>query len=78
MVVAFGAVWALTLPDNQWLALRAHPLMLLERFVADIWPFYLGLFASRSWSWSDARLSASAGFRTPTASSPTRSTRTEY
>ena len=45
MVVAFGAVWALTLPDNQWLTLRAHPLMLLERFVADIWPFYLGLFA---------------------------------
>jgi hypothetical protein len=40
-----GAVWALTLPDDQWLALRVHPLMSLERFVADIWPFYLGLFA---------------------------------
>jgi len=45
MVVGLGAVWALTLPDDQWLALRVHPLMSLERFVADIWPFYLGLFA---------------------------------
>ena len=45
MVVGLGAVWALTLPDDQWLALRVHPLMSLERFVADIWPLYLGLFA---------------------------------
>jgi hypothetical protein len=43
--LGLGSVWALTLPDDQWLALRVHPLMSLERFVADIWPFYLGLFA---------------------------------
>ena len=42
MAVGFGAVWALTFPGNEWLALRAHPLMSLGRFVVDIWPFYLG------------------------------------
>jgi hypothetical protein len=44
MVVMFGAIWALTLPDDDWLDLRASPLVSLGRFVADVWPFYLGTF----------------------------------
>ncbi|HZC54602.1 MAG TPA: hypothetical protein VE396_00960 [Xanthobacteraceae bacterium] len=45
MVVMFGAIWALTLPDEEWLALRESPMSSLGRFVADVWPFYLGTFA---------------------------------
>jgi hypothetical protein len=78
MVVGLGAVWALTLPDDQWLALRVHPLMSLERFVAIFGRSPLACLPSRSWSWSDARLSPSCDFRTPIASSPMRSTPTEY
>jgi len=46
MIVLFGLIWALTLPDEQWLALRAYPLASLGDFVADAWPFYLGTFAA--------------------------------
>jgi len=45
MVLVFGAVWAFTLPDEDWIALRSEPLVSLGRFVADAWPFYLGTFA---------------------------------
>jgi hypothetical protein len=46
MTVMFGLIWALTLPDEKWLALRAHPLASLSDFVADAWPFYLGTLAA--------------------------------
>jgi uncharacterized membrane protein (DUF485 family) len=46
MIVLFGLIWALTLPDEQWLALRATPLASLRDFVADAWPFYFGTFAA--------------------------------
>jgi hypothetical protein len=42
MTLVFGSIWALTLPDKQWLALRVTPLASLRDFVADAWPFYLG------------------------------------
>jgi hypothetical protein len=37
MIVLFGLIWALTLPDEQWLALRAYRLASLGDFVADAW-----------------------------------------
>ncbi len=46
MAVLFGMIWALTLPDGQWLALRAHPLAALGDFAADVWPFYLGTLSA--------------------------------
>jgi hypothetical protein len=45
MVVMFGAIWAFTLPDDAWIALRSEPLASLGRCIADIWPFYCGTFA---------------------------------
>jgi hypothetical protein len=42
MPVVLGLIWALTLPDDQWLALRVYPLASLVDFVADAWPFFLG------------------------------------
>ena len=42
MIVMFGMIWALTLPDEQWLALRVYPLASLVDFAADAWPFFLG------------------------------------
>ena len=36
MVPVFGAVWAFTLPDEDWVALRSEPLVSLGRFVADV------------------------------------------
>jgi hypothetical protein len=42
MIVMFGMIWALTLPDEQWLALRVRPLASLGDFVADAWPFFVG------------------------------------
>jgi hypothetical protein len=45
MVLVFGAIWAFTLPDEGWIALRSEPLGALFLFVADAWPFYLGTFA---------------------------------
>lgn len=41
----FGTIWAVTLPDEEWLDLRVHPLASLGDFVADAWPFYLGTSA---------------------------------
>jgi hypothetical protein len=45
MVPVFGAAWASTLPDDDWLRLRSEPLASFGHFVADTWPFYLGTFA---------------------------------
>jgi hypothetical protein len=42
MPVVLSSIWALTLPDEQWLALRVYPLASLVDFVADAWPFFLG------------------------------------
>jgi hypothetical protein len=42
MIVPFGLIWALFLPDDAWLDLRAHPLAALRDFAADAWPFYFG------------------------------------
>jgi len=44
MVLVFAAVWAGTLPDQDWLGLRSAPLRSLGLFVADAWPFYAGTF----------------------------------
>jgi hypothetical protein len=46
MTVMFGLIWALTLPDDQWLALRTYPLASLVDFAADVSPFYLGTLAA--------------------------------
>ena len=46
MTVPFVLIWALFLPDAQWLDLRAHPLAALGDFAADAWPFYLGTLAA--------------------------------
>ncbi len=45
MVPLFGAIWASTLPDEDWVALRSAPLLSLGRFLADAWPFYFGTLA---------------------------------
>jgi hypothetical protein len=42
MPVVLGSIWALFLPDEQWLALRVYPLASLVDFAADAWPFFLG------------------------------------
>jgi hypothetical protein len=39
----YGAIWAITLSDERWLALRSEPLRSFFDFVADVWPVYLGV-----------------------------------
>jgi hypothetical protein len=41
ITVMFAVIWALTLPDEEWLALRVFPLASLGDFVADAWPFFV-------------------------------------
>ena len=61
VVPLFGAIWAFTLSDADWIGLRTAPLHSLGHFVADIWPFYLAMAAwlvlatvGRTW-WSFVR-----------------------
>src|ERR1700761_2769476 len=42
----YGAIWAITLPDDRWVALRSQPLQSLLDFLADVWPVYLGVGAA--------------------------------
>jgi len=45
-LVLFPAIWALTLPDEDWLDLRNQPLLSLRHMIRDLWWVYLGVVAA--------------------------------